>query len=76
MVTPFTTGLGELAQWQGHKRSIFTSHLRGLSQLTSSTTTHIYIIGFGLVHPDVYPLYDLLKHVKGLVCGTVAAGSP
>lgn len=32
--------------------------------MTSSTTTHIYILGLGLVYPDIYPLYDLLKRVK------------
>lgn len=64
MVAPFSTGLGELAKWQGHRRTVFTSHIRGLSQLTSSTTTHIYFLGLGLVYPDVYPFHDLLKRVK------------
>ena len=32
-------------------------------KLNSATKAHIH--GFELVHPNIYPIYDLLEHMKG-----------
>ena len=39
--------------------------------LTNSAT----IQGFELAHPNIYPMYELLEHVKGWSCRPKAAGS-
>lgn len=47
----------------------------GLSQwprLSSSATTETYILGLGLAHPNIYPIYDLLQHIEGLVLQNVS----
>lgn len=33
---------------------------------TSSATTQDHIQGFGLAHPNIYPINNLLELVKGL----------
>lgn len=35
--------------------------------LTSSYTFQVQILGFQLAHPNIYPIDDLLEHVKGPV---------
>lgn len=37
------------------------------SRLTSSATIQVHIRGFELAHPNIYPIYELLEHVKGPV---------
>ena len=34
--------------------------------MTSSATTQAQIQGFELAHPNIYLIYELLEHVKGL----------
>ena len=36
-------------------------------RLTNSATTQVQIWGFELSHPNNYPVYELLEHMKGLV---------
>ena len=35
--------------------------------LSSSALSQAQIQGFELAHPNIYPIYDLLEHVKGPV---------
>lgn len=42
--------------------------------LTNSTTTQTQVQSFELSHPNVYPIYELPKHVHGLVLEIQAAG--
>lgn len=35
--------------------------------LTNSATIQAQIQGFGLTHPNIYHIYDLLEHMKELV---------
>ena len=35
--------------------------------MTNSATTQALIQGFVLAHPNIYPIYELLACVKGLV---------
>ena len=35
--------------------------------LTNLTTTQAKIQGFELAYPNIYPIYDLLKYMKGPV---------
>ena len=34
--------------------------------MTSSATTQAQIQGFELAHPNIYPICELLEHMKGL----------
>ena len=36
-------------------------------QTNSSATTQTHILGLGLAHSIIYPIFDLLECVKGLV---------
>jgi hypothetical protein len=44
--------------WRGHGRA---------GKLTNSATTQVLIQAFELAHPNIYPISELLEHVKGLV---------
>lgn len=39
----------------------------GCHRLISSATIQIHILNLGMAHPNIYPVYGLLKCVKGLV---------
>ena len=55
--------LGELPPPLPHLRSVVAS----VAQTdTSSATTQDHIQGFGLAHPNTYPINNLLELVKGL----------
>lgn len=32
--------------------------------------------GLELAHPNIYPIYEVLEHIKGLFCRTKVVGSP
>jgi hypothetical protein len=44
--------------WHGHRRA---------GWLTNSAATKAQIQGFKLSHPNIYPIDELLDHVKGSV---------
>lgn len=50
--------LESLPCYCGHKRA---------DELTNSATFHTQIQNFELVHTDIYPIYNLVKHMEGLV---------
>jgi hypothetical protein len=46
---------------------------RRASRLTNSATIQAQIQGFELAHPNIYSIYELLKHLKGWSYRTNAA---
>jgi len=36
-------------------------------RLINSAFTQVQIQGFEFAHPNIYPIYELLEHAKGLV---------
>lgn len=60
-------GLAPYLAWWGRSQ-----HPR----LTKSSTTKTHIQGFKLAHPNIYPIFDLLECLKGLVRLSHNSGSP
>jgi hypothetical protein len=52
------TVLESLPWWCGYRRAV---------GLTNLATTQAQIQSFELAHPNIYLIYELLEHMKGLV---------